>query len=80
MRFQGHFYGEGDPLVAPAEGLGEFEHAVEDFAVVDLDDVLPARNAERFERIGGEHAELGVDGNSQCLWRSGTRSSASMPP
>ncbi len=34
--------------------------AVEHLPVVDLDDVLPARDADRLQRIGGHHADLGV--------------------
>ena len=48
-----------------------FQHAIKHFAIVDLDDVLPARDAERFERVGGEHAELGVGGDARGADRVG---------
>ena len=38
-------------------------HAVEHLATVDLDHVVAARDAERLQRVGRQHADLGVGGD-----------------
>ena len=41
-------------------GADRLHHAVEHLAVVDLDDVVAALDAERLHRVGSEHADLGI--------------------
>ena len=36
------------------------QHAIEHLSVVDLDHVIAALDAERFQRVGREHAHLGI--------------------
>ena len=35
-------------------------HAVENLAIVDLDEVVAARNSKLFQGVGGHHAHFGV--------------------
>ena len=47
------------PRPSPFEPRG-FEHAVEHLAVVDLDDVVAALDAEALHGVGGHHADFSV--------------------
>ena len=55
-------------LAAEADG---FQHAVEHLAVVDLDHVLAARDAERLHRVGRHHADLGIGRRRRAAHRVG---------
>ncbi len=50
--------GLGDRIDADAG-----QHPVQHLAVVDLDHVLAARDAQRLQRVGRQHADLGVGGD-----------------
>ena len=39
------------------------QHAIENLAAADLHHIVAARNAEGLERVGGEHAQLGIGGD-----------------
>ena len=46
---------------APSSPIG-LHHPVQHLAVVDLDDVVAALDAEPLQRVGGHHADFGVGG------------------
>ncbi len=50
-------------LLALVGNADRLHDAVEHFPRIDLDDVLPARDAEFLDRVGGHHAHLGVGGD-----------------
>ncbi len=52
-------------LVVAAEP-DRLHHAVEDLAVVDLDHVVAAADADPLQRVGGHHADLGIRRDGGC--------------
>ena len=56
--------GQPPPGVLLAPQPDRLHHAVEHLAVVDLDHIVAARDAERFHAVGGHHADFGVGGDA----------------
>ena len=61
----------------PAAGIlvaakaDRLQHAVQHLAVVDADDVVAARDAERFHHVGHHHRHFGVGGDARRADRVG---------
>ncbi len=52
------------PASSGSAEADRLHHAVENLAVVDLDAIVAARDAELLQRVGGHHAEFGVGGGA----------------
>ena len=54
----------GQPAAAFSDPASRCLHAIEYFAAIDFDHVIAALDAERFQRIGRQHAHLRVRGDA----------------
>src|SRR5262249_46046608 len=57
------YHGDSPPAIRSPAEPGRLQHPIEHLAVVHLHHVAAARDAERFHRIGGHHAHLGIGGH-----------------